>query len=275
MDINSILEELQLGSLKNYKEIIAGEDSSVWKLENAEGDIFALRLLPIERYRQFEREEEYMRVARQGGVPVPKVHFVKKIGDWSAMLMDWAEGRTVLEEILAHPETAYKLGTEFGKTQASIHKISLITNEIENWLSPQGKELDLFHQLREETQTQMLLHLDYHPLNVLTDGTSITAVIDWANACVDDPRFDTARTFAILDMEVKKAIQGSQLEEGHVKEFINGWVHGYGKMPEDYPQYNRWAGLRMIRDLAGKRSAEELIDIEQWATRWEKYDRTR
>src|SRR5436853_495789 len=47
-------------------------------------------------------------------------------------------------------------------------------------------------------RSDALLHLDFHPLNVLVDGRRVTAVIDWANARAGDPRADLARTLTIL-----------------------------------------------------------------------------
>jgi aminoglycoside phosphotransferase (APT) family kinase protein len=43
-----------------------------------------------------------------------------------------------------------------------------------------------------------LLHMDYHPLNVMTDGRRVTGVLDWANATAGDPRTDLARTTVLL-----------------------------------------------------------------------------
>lgn len=43
-----------------------------------------------------------------------------------------------------------------------------------------------------------LLHLDYHPQNVLVEGLQVTGVIDWANAAAGDRHFDAATTAVIL-----------------------------------------------------------------------------
>jgi aminoglycoside phosphotransferase (APT) family kinase protein len=42
-----------------------------------------------------------------------------------------------------------------------------------------------------------LCHLDFHPPNVITDGTKLT-VIDWPGACRGDPLVDVAATVVIL-----------------------------------------------------------------------------
>ncbi len=43
-----------------------------------------------------------------------------------------------------------------------------------------------------------VVHMDYHPLNVLVDGVRVTGVIDWVNTDVGDRHLDAAMTAAIL-----------------------------------------------------------------------------
>jgi aminoglycoside phosphotransferase (APT) family kinase protein len=43
-----------------------------------------------------------------------------------------------------------------------------------------------------------LLHLDYHPQNVLVKGLRVTGIVDWAHAAIGDRHFDAATTAAIL-----------------------------------------------------------------------------
>jgi aminoglycoside phosphotransferase (APT) family kinase protein len=43
-----------------------------------------------------------------------------------------------------------------------------------------------------------LVHMDYHPLNVMVDGVRVTGVIDWVNTDVGDRHLDAAMTAVIL-----------------------------------------------------------------------------
>jgi aminoglycoside phosphotransferase (APT) family kinase protein len=43
-----------------------------------------------------------------------------------------------------------------------------------------------------------VVHMDYHPQNVLVEGTRVTGVIDWAGATTGDRHFDAATTSLIL-----------------------------------------------------------------------------
>lgn len=46
-------------------------------------------------------------------------------------------------------------------------------------------------------ETPALLHLDFHPLNILVDGKHMT-LIDWSDAAVGDRHADVARTLALF-----------------------------------------------------------------------------
>ncbi|HEY6393944.1 MAG TPA: phosphotransferase, partial [Candidatus Binataceae bacterium] len=48
------------------------------------------------------------------------------------------------------------------------------------------------------TAAPALLHMDYHPLNVMVQGVRVTGVIDWVNTDVGDRHLDAAMTAVIL-----------------------------------------------------------------------------
>jgi aminoglycoside phosphotransferase (APT) family kinase protein len=126
--------------------------------------------------------------------------------------------------------------------------------------------------------TPKLLHLDYHPLNVLTDGTRITAVLDWANARAGDTRADVARTYTILMVE--PYTPGRQ---PHAVTLVRrlltwSWRRGYeqaGGVVTEMAWFYAWAGAVMVRDLAPRVSDPEswwqpqhLAHIQDWTTTW-------
>jgi aminoglycoside phosphotransferase (APT) family kinase protein len=124
-----------------------------------------------------------------------------------------------------------------------------------------------------------LLHLDYHPLNVLTDGTRITAILDWANARAGDPRADVARTYSILMVAPNgPGRQPLALAIGR-RLLAWSWRHGYeqvaGRLSSMAPFY-AWAGSVMIRDLAPRIAnphswwqPRHLEQIQHWARAWQ------
>jgi hypothetical protein len=98
-----------------------------------------------------------------------------------------------------------------------------------------------------------LLHLDYHPLNVLTENGKVTAVLDWANATTGDPRADLARTLSILRMAPLPTGLTGAVARIQLRAFEAGWRYGYEEVvgPTDsLAPFCWWAGLAMERDLS-------------------------
>jgi aminoglycoside phosphotransferase len=155
----------------------AGESGwPVWHVAHR-GCEYALRVLPPE---VAEREAAVHHAAAAAGLPVPRI-CARAPG---LLLIEWCVGVPLLT-VLAH--RPYELGRLFGEAQAMIHAVA----------APPGL------RARGPVAGTALLHLDYHPLNVLTDGERITAVLDWTNAAAGDPRTDLARTFSILRLEAR------------------------------------------------------------------------
>ena len=58
----------------------------------------------------------------------------------------------------------------------------------------------LREQRPPEPALRAICHGDFHPQNILADGGSVTAVLDWPNALVADPAYDVASTRIILTL---------------------------------------------------------------------------
>ena len=266
MNIDHLLLGLGYSGDFSYTEIRGGKDSMVFKLVN-DDNILALRIISSDRLHQFMREKKVMELARERGIPTPKVYTVKAIGKFAAMVMDWVPGKTVLSALQEDPACASVLGFNFGRTQARINQITLPHEWREdNWLTPVLEEKEILKAV--SPSGDRLLHLDYHPLNVMTDGVTIVGVIDWMNAARGDYRFDFSRTYSILELEGSKVFQ-DYIEVLHT--FQNGWREGYvsilGTM-EDMSIFHAWAGKRMQRDMANRILPKEYIRIERWIQSW-------
>jgi hypothetical protein len=124
-----------------------------------------------------------------------------------------------------------------------------------------------------------LLHLDFHPLNVLVGDGRVTAVLDWANARAGDPRADLARTLSILRLApLPRGITGA-LEWTARRAFEAGWRRGYRRVagsPGGLAPFCWWAGLVMERDLAPRLGRADLpwltpafLDrVRRWTADW-------
>jgi aminoglycoside phosphotransferase (APT) family kinase protein len=79
--------------------------------------------------------------------------------------------------------------------------LAIIANRVETGPLPGLREaLNLVAEraARFRHSPSSLLHMDYHPLNVMVEGVRVTGVIDWVNADVGDRHLDAAMTAVIL-----------------------------------------------------------------------------
>jgi aminoglycoside phosphotransferase (APT) family kinase protein len=102
-----------------------------------------------------------------------------------------------------------------------------------------------------------VLHLDYHPLNILSHGRVITCVLDWANVAVGDPRADLARTVTLLRLAPMPPGTPVLLSRAFRGVLELAWRRGYGeRQPTDsfahMDPFYVWAGRMMQRDLRPK-----------------------
>jgi aminoglycoside phosphotransferase (APT) family kinase protein len=275
IDLRAILETLSCGDVSAVAPVRAGSDTAIWRIESA-GHFYALRVFPPGREDGCEREIAVMQAALAGGIPVPCVHAAGTWRDRAVLLLSWLPGRTMAEEFRTRPWRAWGLGVLFGRMQAAIHAVpapDVLRQRADAWIAWVGPaEESLQARLRAtDHRADALLHLDYHPLNVMTDGTRVTGVLDWTNACAGDPRADAARTVTILRVDVKGGGVSLVLERGVRRLFERGWRHGYAQAAGplgDLTLFYAWAGAVMGRDLAHKRGPRDLARIHRWTAIW-------
>jgi aminoglycoside phosphotransferase (APT) family kinase protein len=115
-----------------------------------------------------------------------------------------------------------------------------------------------------------LLHLDWHPLNILVDSGSreITGIVDWDNARRGHPLLDLARTSSILTVEPSLASLTAELRNVLVP-FRDAWADGYGADARSIPaQCHLWAGRVMLADLEARHAPEALEPLRRWTDAW-------
>ncbi|PSL41602.1 aminoglycoside phosphotransferase (APT) family kinase protein [Planomicrobium soli] len=272
LETTGILKKMGLSSVESCVEIQGGFDSRVFRI-TAPGAAYALRLLPSQKYDQFIQEKKMMDIAARNGVPVPKVRKIQKIDGWAVMLMEWGEGQTILEALAEGPENAEILGMGFGKIQARINQAAIpdCHGEPRSWLTPSRQEAEILSAIPRIDSKAVLLHLDYHPLNVLTDGRNVTVVLDWANATFGDCRFDIARTFSIFQLAGHRNFK---LHPQILADFEWGWRKGYAELAGPFEQWDSmnlfyaWSGERLKRDLEARMTEEDKKEIDRWTADW-------
>src|SRR5215207_2125861 len=199
----AILTALGFLELTAVERITGGADARIWRFETG-GKAYALRVLRPEQKEQARIEMAVGAAAASAGLPVPAV---VAAGSWRhhpVHVLDWSPGAP-LAHVLQHGaidlRRARALGIAFGKVQAAIHAVPVpdeLADRSLRWQAWGGPDPELQRVLADlPEQRPALLHLDYHPMNVLVEDDRVTAVLDWANARAGDPRADFARTLSI------------------------------------------------------------------------------
>ncbi len=270
IDPGAILAALGVTRAETITPVLGGQDAALFRVE-LEVDTFALRVFRPGDEAASAREVMVMRAVGEAGIAVPKVHAA---GVWQrrpALLLEWRPGRTIAEAAIAEPERAEPLGVAAGRVLARLHAVEppdAISDR--SWLDWFAIPDALGRALVAAAGPARLLHLDYHPLNLLADGDDITAVLDWANARSGDPRADLARSIAILRLGVDEALVDvgpvvSAFERG----LIDGYVESAGPLVE-MPVFLAWAGHGMLHDLAQRLTPEKRARILAWTAERER-----
>jgi len=251
------LAALGVEGVTEVQPVSGGLDTLIWRVVTLDG-VYALRLFRPDQRDQCSNEVRAMRTVGTLGMPVPEVTAHGMWGDRPALLMEWCDGRPVLDEALAHPELSEPLGVSMGRMQARMHALSVpreFWEDHRSWLNLAGPdETELRDRLRESgLHDGHPLHLDFHPRNVLCVGREATVVLDWANVTVGDPRADVARTLSIF-----RLLSWPEINPVRTK-LARAWMDGYRQEPEagwpvagslqDMELFEIWAGVVFIRDM--------------------------
>lgn len=282
IDPFEVLAALGVADARTAERVRGGFDLLIWRVERP-GGAFALRLFRPGQEQTCRKEQLVMDAAAAAGLPVPGVCAA---GEWRgrpALLLEWCPGEVLVQALQRAPHQFWRLGLAFGRTQAQLHTVAPpapLLDDADGWLrwSGDGEEA-LQRRLRSLAQGRpALLHLDYHPLNVLAAEGRISAVLDWSNARAGDPRADVARTHSILLAEPMGRRLPLVLRLGrYVLAFA--WQAGYRRAagpPQEMAAFYAWAGAVMQRDLAhrvgkpGGPTPEGMAGLRRWTERWKR-----
>lgn len=279
IDPAAILAALGVAGVTEIVPVTGGQDTAIWRVV-AGGEAYALRLFRAGEGRKCRREVAAMRAAADG-IPVPAV---RAEGEWEgrpALLLAWVPGRTVRDAMRGQPWRIVAYGRMCGAMQARLHALPAPSGPEyppERWLHWAGP-LDAPLRVRLQAAARRpyaLCHMDYHPLNVMTDGRAVTGVLDWPNALPADPRADLARTVALLRFPPNTRLKF--VERLAMRLFLAGWWRGYrraaGRVMGMAPFF-AWAGTATLMDQAAKRDPPEVArlpasfdPLRRWTARW-------
>ena len=224
-----------------------------------------------------------METLRAVAFPAPGVRATGEVAGHPVLLLDWLPGKTLRQALYQSPWRAWRLGYVFGQTQARIHQFPAPRGVLQtecSWIDWAEPDSDLAALLRQQANVEaMLLHLDYHPMNVLVQDGVISGVLDWTNVNGGDPRADVARTGAILRFLPGTPSWPLQ-RNARVRRLLRyGWLQGYqanaGPLRGMAP-FHAWAGALMQRDLAPRVGRADLpwlteawlARVQRWTSEW-------
>ena len=253
------LTALGFADVSNVERVSGGWDTLMWRFATQNGRELSLRIFQLRRRQDVAwRERVALEACARAKLPVPRVEAVGEVEGFPAMVLTWCPGTTVLSSIESRPWLVWRLGRLFGQAQARLHAVvppeELVAEAPDSWLSQVDEEhADLADSVRAlQPVTTSLIHMDFHPLNVVSDGSTITGIIDWASAAAGDPRADLARTvFTLQAMPVPPGPLSSVLSLGRGL-LLRAWRSGYedavGVMP-DYRPFMAWAGATLLSGM--------------------------
>jgi aminoglycoside phosphotransferase (APT) family kinase protein len=280
-----VLAAAGLPAPSHAQRVRGGADAVIWRVQLHDGP-YAVRLLQSDQAGQARREVAALTAAAAAGLPLPPVVATGSWQDRPVLVLAWSPGEplgAVLQERPLDLRRAWASGVAFGRAQASIHALpppaELCAHPVP-WQDWAGADPGLQSCLAAlPARPPALLHLDYHPANVLVRDEQVTAVLDWANARAGDPRADLARTLSILRLApIGTRVVGAPAWVNR-RVFEKGWRRGYRQVAEPVgglAPFCWWAGLVMERDLAPRLGREDLpwltpafLDrVRRWTAHW-------
>jgi aminoglycoside phosphotransferase (APT) family kinase protein len=229
--------------------------NDLWRLERADGDLVVRSFPPGAPPLLAERESQAHRYAIDHGLSVPEVHSCQVLDGRSYLVMDHVAGVRVADALWSGAD-ADDLGSRSGVALATLHAVAdppppLIAAR--SWLDWPGPMPDLRPVLEPYDIGARVLHLDFHPENLIIAPDGRITVLDWANCVIGPPSADLARTLSILEliMDAVPDLPGSARQAAAV--FRDGMLAGYRQAGGDdtVPDPVRaWAYAAQRRDLA-------------------------
>lgn len=271
LDPRQALAQLGFQEVSEPERVLGGWDTLLWRFTTRDGREHSLRVHYLAgRQEAARRERVALEACARAHLPAPRVEAAGEVEARPAMVLSWCPGRPLLSVIEQRPWAIWRFGRLFGQTQARIHAVTappeLAASAPDDWLSRVSeRDAHLAAQVRTlQPSTASLIHMDFHPLNLIVEGGALTGILDWSGAAAGDARADLARTAATL--------LSAPVPPGPLKPLLNlarglvlrAWRAGYqevaGPMP-DYRPFMAWAGATLLTE------AELVIDRpEVWGT---------
>jgi len=257
VDPRRVLAALGYGEISDPVRVMGGWETLLWRFATPDGSTHALRVYCLSGAANTAlRERIAMAACAAAGFAAPRVEAFDEYQGMPVVVQSWCAGTPLLALIEKKPWAVLRLGRLFGRTHARLHTIAapeeFAATAPRDWLSRIPPEYAYLadNAIASGITTATLIHLDYHPLNVIVSDGGRASVIDWAYSAAGDPRADLAVTAATFET--------APIPPGPLRPLLNfmrvlaarAWRDGYrevaGAMP-DYRPYLAWACAMMLR----------------------------
>jgi len=268
------------------QRVKGGWDTLLWRFGTPDGREHSLRVYVLPRREEIAwRERIALETCARAGLPAPRVETVGQVQGLPAAVLSWCPGIPILAFIEKKPWTLWRLGRLFGRTQAQLHAVTpppeFVEKAPDDWVSRVTDQYaDLAaHALSLGLSTSSLIHMDFHPINLISDGAVVTGILDWSYAAAGDPRADLARTEITL--------LAAPTPPGPLRPLLNlarnlilrAWRSGYQEVAGSIPDYRplrAWACATLLLETElvmgrpGVWATEETVEkfrrmIDVWA----------
>lgn len=226
----TVLASLGVGDVNAVLPVSGGMSGALlWRVVRPEpGTDLLLRLLPHSGLATVEHEAAAQRSAHDAGIPTPRIDHVGVVAGCPVILMTWLSGQTMLDVLVERPSRSNALGQASGRLLRRIHDVAPVIGPANSYLGSRLAGVDrwLSRIVTASQDPTALIHVDFHPGNLIIDGDGTIAVLDWTNASAGDPLIDLGRTFACLQLGA--ALYANTIGRESIDAWWRGLIEGYG-----------------------------------------------
>ena len=259
LDPSHVLAHLGFPETSEPRRVSGGWDTLLWRFQTPDGREHSLRVYHLPRLQPIAwRERIALETCARAGLPAPRVEAGGEFEGLPAMVLSWCPGRPLLSYVEQKPWALWRLGRLFGRAQAQIHAVApppeFAATAPDDWVSRVADEhADLVAHARSlGLSTGSLIHMDFHPLNLISDGATVTGIIDWTGAAAGYPRADLARTAITLIAAPVPPGPLAPLLNLARSLIMRAWRSGYqtlaGPIP-DYRPLRAWATATRLAEV--------------------------
>ena len=147
------------------------------------------------------------------GLPIPALKAVSVINGQWAITMEYVEGKTLAEIMLADPDNIEKYMNDFVDLQIQVHnKKAPLLNKLKDKMNRKISSLttgdvttryELHTRLESMPKHDKVCHGDFNPSNIIIDPDGNPHIIDWSHATQGNAAADAARTYLIFALRYK------------------------------------------------------------------------